>query len=98
MPRKKTTKVPTHRAAAVVQTVWVLLLVVKGEREIIGVLSSEAKAKATVDRLTAKEAGLRSINLPDWTTRPDGAQDLVHGRDRFHWWFRLEPWPMDGEI
>ena len=93
MPRS-----PQHRATA--QTVWTLMSVVLGTRDIVGQYSTEATAMAEAHRRIAAACGLKQLGrtvLPPWRTEPDGAKQLVYGRDTQSFWFRLEPWVVDGE-
>lgn len=85
-----------HRAETV--TVWTLLQIVRGEREIVGQFSTDTKGEQEARRLIAKKLGLPQINrLPDWLSKAGGKELLYRRPDTPAFWFRLEPWPLDGE-
>lgn len=87
-----------HRITDAVAVVWTLIRVIKGEREILGQYSSEAKGLAQVERLIASEAKVKQIrDLPPWLSREGGVKELIYGRDAKSWWFRLEPYAVDSE-
>lgn len=88
-------KRPRHESLA--QTVWTLIRIERGERDIIGQYSTETNGMKEVQRVIAKACGLRQItHLPPWQSKSAG-KDLVYRRESKIFWFRLEPWQLDGE-
>lgn len=85
------------RHETLAQTIWTLFRMHKGERDIVGQYSTETNGMQEVQRIIAKECGLKQVtHLPAWTPKIEG-KELLYRRERELWWFRLEPWPLDGE-
>lgn len=91
-------KRPRHAAAAAVQTVWTLIRIEQGARDIIGQYSREDLGVQEAQRVMAKACGLKQItHVPPWQAKGAG-KDLVYRRPAGPiFWFRLEPWPLDSE-
>lgn len=88
-----------YRRTAAPHTLWALSRIVHGVAEHLGLFSTPEIGMTQVDVFIKRACGLPSSgNLRLAWHEMDGVKVLNYGRNSHDFRFRLDPWPVDGEL